>query len=454
MALLIDDDANSSHPMNWLTPVSSIIRDDFVLPDEYATTHVTLEDALSHRTGMPGHDASYGGPNWTVKDVARSLRHLPMTAEIRQKWQYCNMMYMTMSHVIETLTGHWLGDLLYERIWKPLSMTRTYFSLRQAQAAVDTGAASLAQGYIWNNLTKEYLPVKPIDMAGVSGAGAVISNVLDYAKWLRFLMDKAPPLSETGHDALRRPRIPIENPPSPDITGVGAYALGWELMNYHGEPLIMHDGGLPGFGATVGYLPRKRWGFAMMANTAGTSNVVQAVLVNRLLGDKLGIPDKERESTPSWYEDMLKQRAERLHNPRKYLYPNAPSGKDVIPLARSSKAYTGLYNHPGYQNLTITLEDETEHGSPAHSMRTTQSLHIKATRTLPSVLDFQHVSGEYFILFGHMDIHDGEVDMNDPLQIDTFKAEFRLGEDGEVCAFGAALEAEMGEEKIWFKKIG
>ncbi|KAF1807982.1 hypothetical protein P152DRAFT_477722 [Eremomyces bilateralis CBS 781.70] len=57
---------------------------------------------------MPRHDLSYGGPNWTVRDIVRHMRHLPLTAEIRAKWQYCNMMFITLSHVVETVTNMWL----------------------------------------------------------------------------------------------------------------------------------------------------------------------------------------------------------------------------------------------------------------------------------------------------------------------------------------------------------
>ena len=34
------------------------------------------------------------------------------------------------------------------------------------------------------------------------------------------------------------------------------------------------------------------------------------------------------------------------------------------------------------------------------------------------------------------------------------KAEFQLGEDGQVKELGILLEPEMGEAKIWFKKAG
>jgi CubicO group peptidase (beta-lactamase class C family) len=106
---------------------------------------------------------------------------------------------LPLSHVVETLTGKWLGDVLSERVWKPLGMTGTYSSLAQAKAAVDNGEAELARGYLWNNLKGEYSPVEWLDSLAVSGAGAMISNVLDYTKWLRFLIDKGDLLSKEEH---------------------------------------------------------------------------------------------------------------------------------------------------------------------------------------------------------------------------------------------------------------
>jgi CubicO group peptidase (beta-lactamase class C family) len=54
VALLVHDDDN--HPdLKWTTPVSRILPDDFVLPDPYYTENITVEDILSHRSGMPGY---------------------------------------------------------------------------------------------------------------------------------------------------------------------------------------------------------------------------------------------------------------------------------------------------------------------------------------------------------------------------------------------------------------
>ena len=373
----------------------------------------------------------------------RSLRYLPMTAEPRVRFQYCNIMYIALSYVLETLTGQWLGDVLRSWIWKPLGMNRTFFSLAQTRASPEAkAAADLATGYAWNNRTRKYVALEHLDIGFISGAGAIISNVQDYAAWLRFLIEQAPPLSKEGHAQLRTARIMA--PTQPVFTGTSAYGLGWDLVNYHGEPFIWHNGGVPGFGALVGYLPRKGWGVAMMGNTAEMSNLAQEILAFKLLDDRLGVPEKERVDLGAGMEAGLVAAADTIRHPRKYLFPNAPTGKDVIPLSRPLEAYTGVYWHPGYRGINITLSN-----TPSEE----RHLQAKLDRVLPYVVDFTHVSGEFFILTGRPDRPDDEVDKYDPIEVHVFKCEFKIGEDGSVTEVGAAVEEEMGEEKIWWRRV-
>ena len=348
VSLLIDDTAQLANPLQWTTPLSSIIRDDFVLPDEYATAHVTLEDALSHRTGMPRHDASYGGPNFTVKDAVRSLRYLPMTGEIRSKWQYCNLMFVAISHAIESITGVWLGDFLRSRIWEPLAMASTYFSLGDARDAVKVGKAALAHGYIWANDTQEFLEEDYMDFPEVSGAGATISNVLDLAKYLRAMMELSPPISTAGHNALRTPRaIVAANLENPLASGPTTYSLGWLVSTYREETMYWHTGGLLGFGSLMLYLPHRRLGVMMMANEVVLSPFVEAILTSELLDELLGIPaeSKNRDWRNQDPEAVGKIPRMVWRNATKTLYPNAP--EKSIELRLPLEEYTGIYNHPG-----------------------------------------------------------------------------------------------------------
>jgi len=289
MSLLVDDNVKYPH-VQWTTPIASLIREDFVLSDDYATSHTTIMDALSHRSGLPSHDHSYGFPGCTVQDVVRSLRHLPLTAEPRTKYQYCNMMFITISHAIETVTGRKLGDLMREWIWQPLGMDATFFDLPSAKAADE----HLATGYRWLYDTKSggYKNVEWISLDEVSGAGSVISNVLDYAKWARALIEGKTPLSNTGVEALLTPRmlIPAQEP----FTGPGAYALGWRTGVYRGQWFFEHSGGMPGFGAELIIFPKLNFAVIALANTGGTSNFVDQKLAFHLVDEKMGVSLKER----------------------------------------------------------------------------------------------------------------------------------------------------------------
>ena len=136
MALVVND--NKNYPqVQWDTPVYELIPDTFALANSFATTHITIEDLLSHRTGLARHDLSYGrDQNATIKEIVESLRHLPLTAALRSKYQYCNLMYIVVAHIIETMTGRYLGDFLTEHIWRPLGMKWTFYSLKGASESM------------------------------------------------------------------------------------------------------------------------------------------------------------------------------------------------------------------------------------------------------------------------------------------------------------------------------
>lgn len=125
--------------------MSRLLRDDFVPAGLQYTENVTIEDILSHRSGMPGHDESYLGTNTatpdTPKSVTRNLRNLPL----RSEYQYCNMMYTVASYMVEVLSGEQFAEFLQSRIWDPLQMSNTYHDISGIQARNAT--ALLAHGY-------------------------------------------------------------------------------------------------------------------------------------------------------------------------------------------------------------------------------------------------------------------------------------------------------------------
>ena len=457
-SLLIDDTANTSDALTWQTPLVSQIRDDFVLQDEYMTDHTTLEDALSHRTGLPRHDASWAGHNASVSVIVRKLRYLPPTAEPRTEFQYNNMMFISVSHFIERFTQTKLGAFLKARIYDPLGMKDTFFSLADAKAATLNGRVSLANGYAWNNLTQDYERLAHMDFPGVAGAGATISTVMDYGIWIRSLINEAAPLSSAGHAALRYPRITklsLFGGSKAGSEDFEMYGLGLTISHYRGEMLISHTGGLPGFATFMAFMPNRKWGAAIMANNLEGGVSLNKILMFKLIDDALEIPDAERYDWEQSERDGLSEEMDNLEQARSIAYPDCPD--PPLPLSLPLAEHAGLYVHPAYPDINITIgthKADEKHGDGTVEREYLQSTSFFQLNDELIYTYMEHVTGEFFLVRVRM--YTDKVPLSgkySPWLDSAMKAEFKIGEDGTVLELGVLIEPEMGEEKIWFKRV-
>ncbi|KAK8177977.1 beta-lactamase/transpeptidase-like protein [Phyllosticta citrichinensis] len=232
---LFETTAITSSPIHLHTPILALIPADFVLPDAYVTQHATIADLLAHRRGMPRHDESYGGSRQTsLKEHVRNLRNLPLTAPFRATFQYCNMMYSTLAHVLETVTGVPFADYVERAVFEPLGMRHAHASRDKALAAGDGG--DLAVGYYYhhgsqggNENDKDgeegdakqhgyYTPQQPPTSPILTGAGSILLSPLSYAHYLRALLTPHALLPRSSHALLRTPLI-VDNE---DITAAAS----------------------------------------------------------------------------------------------------------------------------------------------------------------------------------------------------------------------------------------
>ncbi|KAL1310465.1 hypothetical protein AAFC00_000759 [Neodothiora populina] len=428
VSLLVD---NSS--FNWDTPLSTIIHDDFVLSDDWATKHITVEDALSHRTGLPRHDFVYGGKEGTAQSIVRRLRDLPLTAEPRTRFQYCNLMFTTMGYVVEKVSSSSLGAFMREKIWQPLNMTNTYSSVDDAL----NSPRHFATGYAWKNDTSQFIDVPYTPVGEIGGAGFIISTVSDYAKWLRVMIYQSPPLSKSGHAAVisARTLVPmdLESMLRQGYIGDVTYGLGWERFVYRGYLVISHSGGIRGFGTLLLYVPQLEWGAVMMGNNVLQVSVAEQVVILGLLDDLLSVAEEDRFDYVELYRNQTAEKAKLLESAEETLYPDLPSSRlpKLLPLTK----YAGSYHHPAYGNVRLSAK-----GS---------GLHVTFNKTLVAGSDsyLDHISGEYWIV---------TVVDSDTKEIEKkTKAEFRVGSNGHVMELGAQIDDELAalNRKTWFKKV-
>lgn len=302
MAKMVDSKAQfpALADRGWSTTMSSLIRDDFVLQDEWATGHVTIEDASSHVTGMNQHDVALlkevtdrDGTRRpaTLRDHVRQMRHLRMGDEPRRRFIYSNHMYMALSLVAETVTGEPLGDALREHVWRPLGMHATYMGDEEA-AAGEKG--TLATAYSWDGGAGAYAPLPAETVTELRGTGAVISTAADMARWLRCLLTEGEALSPAVHADIRRPRALVTTAPA-DGNDIMTYGLGWLRTVYQGQVLYSHAGGTSTQGSETFWLPELGFGFVAMGNAPGASNHAARVLAYGLMDERIGVPEGKRQ---------------------------------------------------------------------------------------------------------------------------------------------------------------
>ncbi|KAL7820596.1 putative penicillin-binding protein [Trichoderma gracile] len=434
----------------WSTPISSIIRDDFVLQDEWATNHVTLDDAVSHRTGMPRHDGSLlsvvddGGSSdsssssrpATPRDVVRNLRNLPLAAEPRQVSYYCNLMYATLSHVVETVTGKWLGRVLREVIWAPLGMDSTFFDLQSALDAPE----HMASGYAWDDERGEYKEIPYMTLTEVSGAGSVISNALDYAKWIKSLIQQSGPLSEQVHEDIRTPRAFWGGSPDKGYD-LQLYGLGWIRTLHKGHVVYTHAGGMHAYGTEVYWFPEAKYGVVVFGNTA-TCHVVEEVVGWKLIDDRLGIPEEDRFDYAKKWKEGQDKLAWLYENAVDVLYPERPD--PVLPSTLNTSELAGTYFDPGYGN--ITLREEPHPDKPGEKILVAD----RPETTWKYSMHFYHVSGDHWIVYLPAPIYSGTKFK------DFYAAQFKVGADGKAWGVEVLMESRadpMPEGTVLYRRV-
>ncbi|HKP75139.1 MAG TPA: DUF3471 domain-containing protein [Longimicrobiaceae bacterium] len=134
------------------------------------------------------------------------------------------------------------------------------------------------------------------------------------------------------------------------VEGWPGYAMGWQVMDYRGHPMLWHTGNADGQPAMMAILPQDRIGVVVMVNTWG-AGLLHAMLVNRILDEYLGYPPRDwsgemlprKAAIRAGYDDAVREMsATRVSG-------TAPSH----PLA----AYAGVYVDSLYGPQTIALEN-------------------------------------------------------------------------------------------------
>ncbi len=151
--------------IEWEKPVRNYIS-WFKLYDPSMTEHLTVRDLVTHRSGLPRHDLVwYNNFESTREQFVRKLAYLEPSADLREKFQYNNLMFLTAGYLTEVITGKTWEEAVRARVFDPLGMKRSNFSVTDMQKDSD-----FAQPYGKKESKIEKLPFRPITNLAPAGS--------------------------------------------------------------------------------------------------------------------------------------------------------------------------------------------------------------------------------------------------------------------------------------------
>ncbi len=382
--------------------------------------NITLRDMLCHRTGLPRHDFSwYFFPSQSRDSLVRRIQFMEPTAPIRTVWQYNNVMFMTLGAMDEKLTGGtWEGDVK-QKIFDPLGMTHSNFTIKDLVANPD---ASI--GYdVKDDSVIEKLAY--YNIAGMSPAGAINSSVNEMANWVitwindgKFNGKEIIP-SVFRNEAISSQFIMGSALPGKEKPGLyfSTYGFGWMLSSYNGHYRVEHGGNIDGFSASTCFFPTDSIGIIVLTNQNGSPvpSLVRNIISDRVLGLKYY----------DWNADLKKTKEKAKSVEDSTVKSNVP--KTNHPSTHALKDYAGNYNNPGYGTMHIYLQND--------------SLFAEGKG---KILWLRHNNFDVFDLL----IKDSQNGIDTAAVLS--KAQFQLGMNGDIESISIPFEA--GIKPIEFKR--
>ena len=342
MGVLVDEGK-----LEWEKPVRHYIP-WFRLYDTFASERLTPRDLVTHRSGLPRHDLSwYNNYDASREEFVRRLAHLKPSADLREKFQYNNLMFLTAGYLVEVLTGKEWEDAIRSHVFDPLGMKRSNFSVEDSQKDDD-----FALPYREREGKIEKIPFRNI--SNIGPAGSINSCANEMSRWLLVHLNRGKIEGEQiiGPQTIQDMHLihmPTGGTPAiPEVTPA-SYGLGWFVDTYRGHSRVHHGGNIDGFSALVSMLPRDGVGVVVLVNKNGSA--LTELLVRHAYDLVLGAEPTD------WVGEAAKEKAVGEEVAEEAREKKESRRKPGTKPAHELEGYTGDYFHPGYGDLKVSLED-------------------------------------------------------------------------------------------------
>jgi len=310
---------------------------------------VTLRHMLTHRTGMPRHDALWYLGRFNRGELIHRLRYLPPAAPLGVVFAYNTLMFATAGHVAGRLAGTSWEAFTRRRILSPLGMQGAKLSLAAFLAAPDRAAAYFPA-------EQGRLRIAARDTDAIGPAASLYADVTDMARYVRFHLAGAAPgkrrlVRSSTARMLLTPQTAIDGKPRFPEFGPTGYAFGFYATTYRGRRMLYHPGVIDGYAGLISLLPEHRLGIIVLSNLSGR-NPVPKIVTYAVYDRLLGLP-------PLPWTKRFKASDAKFRTAPSPAGPMASTG----PPPRPAMAYTGIFEHAAYGRMGIRAEGDGLSGS-------------------------------------------------------------------------------------------
>ena len=344
LALLVDEGK-----LNWDDHVIDYLP-GFRMYDPWVNREFTIRDLLTHRSGLPlgAGDLLFLPPGDTdVGDVIKALGLLKPTTSFRSEYAYDNLLYVVAGELLSRVSGLEYSDFMEQRVLEPLGMEGCYGKTSNARTVKNFATPHvMVEGEIQ---TTEH------DFQDfMAAAGGITCNARGMGQWMKmWLADGKSPSGEQFISAQQFAQL--QSPVTLTSTSVlmkenagsfmSAYALGWGVSTFNGQPLYSHSGAIWGMTSYIAVLPESDVAVFVSNNqmTGAPTAMAMDTLNYYLNADK------------DWVGILLDMISKRNEAAKLAVEEKASSRQaDSMP-SLDLTAYTGTYRDAWYGDIVIEM---------------------------------------------------------------------------------------------------
>lgn len=227
---------------------------------------VTIEQLLTHTSGIPtlvdvDDFFAWAKQKRSTQELLAQTYGASFHFDPGQGFAYSDTGYILLGAVLETLGSNSWDQVIREKVTIPLSL----HSVNSAEHAPPPPGYDVVDDTIYE--------AESIDWSVPHASGSLVATAEDLLHWVHAWRDGA-----IADSDLLRPAWQARTLPNGTTSG---YGYGWKRCNFEGRVAIQHGGWVPGYTASILYLPEEDLTAICMTN--GDGGVEAGYLTRRLL---------------------------------------------------------------------------------------------------------------------------------------------------------------------------